>query len=65
MEVFDLQVLKGPYAPLEKELMIALQLAMWCVTNPPFDGPSRLLEYNFFVLLKSKSWVYSLPTTGS
>jgi hypothetical protein len=44
MEVFDLELLKGPYAPSKKELMTALQLAMWCVTNPPSDGPSRLLE---------------------
>jgi hypothetical protein len=44
MDVFDLELLKGPYAPSEEELMTALQLAMWCVTNPPYDGPSRLLE---------------------
>ncbi len=44
MEVFDLELLKGPCAPSKEELMTALQLAMRCVTNPPFDGPSRLLE---------------------
>jgi hypothetical protein len=44
MEVFDLELLKGPYAPLKEELMTALQLEMRCVTNPPSDGPSRLLE---------------------
>ncbi|CAN5958970.1 unnamed protein product [Sphagnum jensenii] len=38
-EVFDLELLKGPYAPSEEELMTALQLAMRCVTNPPSDRP--------------------------
>jgi hypothetical protein len=44
MEVFDLELLKGPCAQSEEELMIALQLAMWCVTNPPSNGPLRLLK---------------------
>jgi hypothetical protein len=44
MEVFDLQLFKGPYAPSKEKLMIALQLAMQCVTNPPSNGHSRLLE---------------------
>jgi hypothetical protein len=44
MEVFDLELFKGPYAPSKEELMTALQLAMWCVTNPPSNGPLRLLE---------------------
>ncbi len=44
MEVYDLKLLKGPYAPLKEELMTTLQLAMRCVTNPPSNGPSRLLE---------------------
>ncbi len=44
MEVFDLELFKGPYSPSEEELMTTLQLAMRCVTNPPSHGPSRLLE---------------------
>ncbi len=44
MEVFDLKLLKGPYAPSKEELMTTLQPLMPCVTNPPSDGPSRLLE---------------------
>jgi hypothetical protein len=44
MEVFDLELLKGPYAPSKEELMTTLQLAMWCVTNPPSNGPLRRLE---------------------
>ncbi len=39
MEVFDLELIKGPYAPLEKDIMIALQLAMRCVDKPPLDKP--------------------------
>ncbi|CAK9221577.1 unnamed protein product [Sphagnum jensenii] len=38
-EVFDVELLKGPNAPSEEELMTALQLAMRCVTNPPSDRP--------------------------
>jgi hypothetical protein len=44
MEVFDLKLFKGPYAPSKEKLMTALQLAMQCVTDPPSNGPSRLLE---------------------
>jgi hypothetical protein len=44
MEVFGLELLKGPCAPSEEELMTTLQLVMRCVTNPPYDGPSRLFE---------------------
>jgi hypothetical protein len=43
MEVFDLELFKGPYAPSKEKLMIALQLAMQCVTNPPSNGHSILL----------------------
>jgi hypothetical protein len=44
MEVYDLKLFKGPYAPSKEELITALQLAMRCVTNPPSNGLSRLLE---------------------
>jgi hypothetical protein len=44
MEVYDLKLLKGPYAPSKEELMTALQLALKCVINPPSNGPSKLLE---------------------
>ncbi len=43
MKVFDLKLFKGPYAPSKEKLMIALQLAMQCVTNPPSNGHSILL----------------------
>jgi hypothetical protein len=44
MEVYDLKLHKGPYAPSKEEFMTALQLTMRCVTNPPSNGPSRLLD---------------------
>ncbi len=44
MEVYDLKLFKGPYAPSKEELMTTLQSTMRCVTNPPSNGPSRLFE---------------------
>jgi hypothetical protein len=52
MEVYDLKLLKGPYAPSKEELMTALQLAMQCVTNPPLMDLQNFLNKT---LLKSKA----------
>lgn len=38
-EVFDLELMKGPSAPTEEELMTVLQLAMRCVSSSPSERP--------------------------
>ena len=38
-EVFDVELMKGPNAPSEEELMTALQLAMRCVSPAPAERP--------------------------
>jgi hypothetical protein len=61
-EVFDLELMKGPAAPSEEELMTALQLAMRCVTPAPASRPEMDEVVRLLQDLQPEEQVQSSPS---
>jgi hypothetical protein len=61
-EVFDLELMKGPAAPSEEELMTALQLAMRCVTPAPASRPEMDEVVHLLQDLQPEEQVQSSPS---
>ncbi|CAM6047590.1 unnamed protein product [Sphagnum compactum] len=61
-EVFDLELMKGPAAPSEEELMTALQLAMQCVTPAPASRPEMDEVVRLLQDLQPEEQVQSSPS---